>query len=676
MSNEEKIITKTFTTLVSRPDAALFGVGKCRILDTGVTYECDGVEWTPADGNVLTWATKPTAAAFGRGQAWFSDIGAMGYSDGVEWIIGDNIITIGDIAELATINDQPNQSVFVKDSMRGGVFNWSATGTANGGTVFAGLTGYWVRQFTGPTSIEWFGAENDDTGVIDSTVAIQAACDFLPIGANDGINSPLLYTTGGEIRLGPGTFKISSTINLRRGVTLVGAGSESTKILSFTPGSPFKYADAGKATPDAIVFKHLHIHQDISVLATSGAGIEVNAGPASVDAASLTVNNVLISGTYQGILLEAGIANSFDSVTITDTESHGVNISNLSLLSTSTALNCVYVFGCAGDGFRFTGTDYFSLVSCASDSNGGYGYYFDSTSNCQMHGGTEACVAGAMYLKNTRSMNMHVRVVGASGAAHGISLENAAGTKLSGTWSANASQTGYAVQVVTNGGLVEIDNFNLSGVWATNFVNTVEHIKVTRPNLPNKFIGGAQSNWAFGKDSGVAINTAQLFVSGVAETTTQHGVKINPAFTASSATNAALSVTNRCNAGAVTYPIMVGVGIDNATIGAGNSVARVNGLYIADQSGGSSASSNVALGTATPAVGTWNIYSASTRDNVWLGKQRYLSSTGPTDSYGTGSPEGVLTAPIGSRYGRTDGGAGTSFYVKESGTGNTGWVGK
>jgi len=45
-------------------------------------------------------------------------------------------------------------------------------------------------------------------------------------------------------------------------------------------------------------------------------------------------------------------------------------------------------------------------------------------------------------------------------------------------------------------------------------------------------------------------------------------------------------------------------------------------------------------------------------------------------SSGTGSPEGVLTANIGSLYSRTDGGAGTSFYVKESGTGNTGWVSK
>lgn len=43
---------------------------------------------------------------------------------------------------------------------------------------------------------------------------------------------------------------------------------------------------------------------------------------------------------------------------------------------------------------------------------------------------------------------------------------------------------------------------------------------------------------------------------------------------------------------------------------------------------------------------------------------------------GTGSPEGAITAPVGSLYSRTNGGAGTSFYVKESGTGNTGWVAK
>lgn len=44
--------------------------------------------------------------------------------------------------------------------------------------------------------------------------------------------------------------------------------------------------------------------------------------------------------------------------------------------------------------------------------------------------------------------------------------------------------------------------------------------------------------------------------------------------------------------------------------------------------------------------------------------------------FGAGSPEAVVTAAVGAIYRRTDGGAGTTLYVKESGTGNTGWIGK
>ena len=44
--------------------------------------------------------------------------------------------------------------------------------------------------------------------------------------------------------------------------------------------------------------------------------------------------------------------------------------------------------------------------------------------------------------------------------------------------------------------------------------------------------------------------------------------------------------------------------------------------------------------------------------------------------FGVGSPEGVYTAPVGAMYRRTNGGAGTTLYVKESGSSNTGWVAK
>lgn len=68
----------------------------------------------------------------------------------------------------------------------------------------------------------------------------------------------------------------------------------------------------------------------------------------------------------------------------------------------------------------------------------------------------------------------------------------------------------------------------------------------------------------------------------------------------------------------------------------------------------------------------------SSNATVYLG----VSSTGVTLANGVrvlsgaGSPEGVVSAPVGSTFHRTNGGAGTCLYVKESGTGNTGWIAK
>tara|TARA_R110000868_G_scaffold7531_4_gene40610 strand:+ start:2371 stop:4017 length:1647 start_codon:yes stop_codon:yes gene_type:complete len=72
---------------------------------------------------------------------------------------------------------------------------------------------------------------------------------------------------------------------------------------------------------------------------------------------------------------------------------------------------------------------------------------------------------------------------------------------------------------------------------------------------------------------------------------------------------------------------------------------------------------------------------------IWNGNYRvsqtgYVIGTGMqfaatnTITSGTGSPEGVVTAPVGSLFLRTNGGAGTTLYIKESGTGNTGWAAK
>lgn len=89
-----------------------------------------------------------------------------------------------------------------------------------------------------------------------------------------------------------------------------------------------------------------------------------------------------------------------------------------------------------------------------------------------------------------------------------------------------------------------------------------------------------------------------------------------------------------------------------------------------------------------PAV-TWTNVAAADRyitriGRNWVGAGRGLvfggttagtdPTTFPSVRSGTGSPEGVQTAVVGSVWLRADGGASTTMYAKESGTGNTGWV--
>ncbi len=107
-------------------------------------------------------------------------------------------------------------------------------------------------------------------------------------------------------------------------------------------------------------------------------------------------------------------------------------------------------------------------------------------------------------------------------------------------------------------------------------------------------------------------------------------------------------------------------------------------VFALGQTGASLTSEGAFLGqtTITTTSGSVTYPSAKTfRANEGLLVENYVEVGGSPTLYpgfyiGTGSPEGVYAAVAGSIYLRKDGSAGTSFYVKESGTGNTGWVAK
>jgi hypothetical protein len=78
----------------------------------------------------------------------------------------------------------------------------------------------------------------------------------------------------------------------------------------------------------------------------------------------------------------------------------------------------------------------------------------------------------------------------------------------------------------------------------------------------------------------------------------------------------------------------------------------------------------------TPAAGSTGTTARTAAERVRISSAGIQINSGPIWSSGTGSPEGAVTAGVGSIYTRTDGGASTTLYVKESGTGNTGWIAK
>lgn len=81
-----------------------------------------------------------------------------------------------------------------------------------------------------------------------------------------------------------------------------------------------------------------------------------------------------------------------------------------------------------------------------------------------------------------------------------------------------------------------------------------------------------------------------------------------------------------------------------------------------------SLSSTLAVSGATTLTGKVTI------EDVGLYAGLELGTSGPRMMSGTGSPEGVVPAPVGSIWYQTDSTVGVTHWRKATGTGNTGWV--
>jgi hypothetical protein len=190
-------------------------------------------------------------------------------------------------------------------------------------------------------------------------------------------------------------------------------------------------------------------------------------------------------------------------------------------------------------------------------------------------------------------------------------------------------------------------------------------------------------------------NASNVLIGGTTDISGTGGLKVFGTTAASSTTSGALQVAGGVGiAGAGYFGGTLNVITNNLALsldsGATSTVASYaqirNGggvIYFGlENLAGTTLGTGVAYGTALLAPTTFTVQIASvtkmtlSSTTATFAGAVSVSGTAATFTSGTGSPESVKTAPVGSLYTRTDGGASTTLYVKESGAGNTGWIAK
>ena len=179
----------------------------------------------------------------------------------------------------------------------------------------------------------------------------------------------------------------------------------------------------------------------------------------------------------------------------------------------------------------------------------------------------------------------------------------------------------------------------------------------------NDFLGGySENNGSPDQSFYLTANALRTKVLGgrhvgtVAGTTTGSGKFIMPATAAYDGLQFNGDLTTVLPS---TLKVAGGLGVSGAT-------PTANGINVA-------ASGNlISLLASGTTVATWNSSTKALNNYGPVG----IQNTAAIIYAGTGSPEGVVTAAVGSLYLNTSGGAGTTLYVKQSGASNTGWIGK
>lgn len=120
----------------------------------------------------------------------------------------NGLTTVINISELESYGGSAT-TLFVKDTLRGGLFNYVNDGVVDDGIVFAATgkgSGYWLRQYdrSKGVNVDWWGDRND--------ISVNAAINYI------GVNGTINFTNGA-------VYTLSNSINVLAGQILNGNGA-------------------------------------------------------------------------------------------------------------------------------------------------------------------------------------------------------------------------------------------------------------------------------------------------------------------------------------------------------------------------------------------------------------------------------------------------------------------
>lgn len=300
-------------------------------------------------------------------------------------------------------------------------------------------------------------------------------------------------------------------------------------------------------------------------------------------------------------------------------------------------------------------------------------------------GSDNTAVGVSALLNTTGSQNTAV------GRAAGISLVAANFNTLAGrncAWQKvdGNNDTYFGAEIAWNAATSLGDNsaigwragYNLSGqynvaIGAESLYNATSVLRCTIVGRRSGFSNTANDTTAIGFEASFN-NTSGLrqtsvgYRAGYGNTTAADGTFVGwQAGTATTGANA-IAIGSGAHAGAGSSNTVIGTNSGGSLTSGSNNVIL-----------GGSAGQTLSTGSSNTVIGAnavVPVVSNNSQLHIIAGITQLSLNAGVIWRSGSGTPEGSVTAPVGSLFTRTDGGAGTTLYVKESGTGNTGWVAK